>query len=584
MFNRKYKKGMADAAKAYEAFGKKQEEALQHILEEVRQGKKDMETALKELNGNIDDLYNHLKSKEKAQLYTVYTPFDIKNLGEQEKLFLVGALYRLTMDKAPNENQQNYLRAIQKYLEIKDPPFGTDPMAIENIEDIPTQKAILQAVLEFLSLQDGDSYDETELQQNFLDAFSVNTRGRQEIMDHIELLYTATGAKGLAEKYGYVPEEEPGDEDEVDEKPDARADFVELPEDSIDKIVVGKYGLLLSKTIETEHFIIAHPDGFYSIGTGEGYQNAICVDKKTGQIEDLQNYPCLNNPQKLLKATNTSDVLITWYEPDIRDGHIGIFDLANKQYTEIDSGHNMQLLCTQNNYIVYFQESSGGGIPNRLFLYDMVSKKIRPMNDPTEDISYLGTACIDGDDLYILGWQYPRDILLRIKLDGNFTPENLCPLPGLNRQGTIFMKVQGSRLYFLESNRNGGKLYYFDIKDGDKDLYPKEQERGLWTKTPASPQRKEIVGDTERIADEVGNYDDMILYGYQKNGCLEAYRWDSDKKICLVASGLKVNGSAFSAPFIRIGNLIYFEKEGSFTVYKVKLDEPLQVEVVRPQN
>ena len=113
MFNRKYKKGMADAATAYEAFGKKQEEALQHILEEVRQGKKDMETALKELNGNIDDLYNHLKSKEKAQLYTVYTPFDIKNLGEQEKLFLVGALYRLTIDKAPNENQQNYLRAIQ---------------------------------------------------------------------------------------------------------------------------------------------------------------------------------------------------------------------------------------------------------------------------------------------------------------------------------------------------------------------------------------------------------------------------------------------------------------------------------------
>ena len=40
-----------------------------------------------------------------------------------------------------------------------------------------------------------------------MDAFSVNAKGRKEIMEHIELLYTATGAKGLAEKYGYVPEE-----------------------------------------------------------------------------------------------------------------------------------------------------------------------------------------------------------------------------------------------------------------------------------------------------------------------------------------------------------------------------------------
>ena len=58
MFNKKYKKGMADAAKAYEAFGKKQEDALKHILEEVRQGKRDLESVLRELNGNIDGLYD----------------------------------------------------------------------------------------------------------------------------------------------------------------------------------------------------------------------------------------------------------------------------------------------------------------------------------------------------------------------------------------------------------------------------------------------------------------------------------------------------------------------------------------------
>lgn len=205
MFNRKYKKGMADAAKAYEAFGKKQEDAINRILEEVREQGGDFAEAIKNLNVNIDGLYDYLQSKEKAQLYTVYTPFDIKDLGKEEQLFLIGALFRLTTDKAPNEHQQDYLRSIQRYLDIKEPPFGTDPLAIENIEDIPAQKAILQAVMEYLYLQDGDSYDETELQQEFLDAFSVNNKGRQAIFKQVERLYKATGARGLAEKYGYVP-------------------------------------------------------------------------------------------------------------------------------------------------------------------------------------------------------------------------------------------------------------------------------------------------------------------------------------------------------------------------------------------
>lgn len=208
MFNRNYKKGMADAAKAYESFGKKQEGALEYILEEVRQGKKELAETLQGFSGNLDGLYEHLRSQEKAQLYTTYTPFDIKELGGQEKLFLLGSLYRLAMERMPNEDQQDYLRAIQKYLDIKEPPMGVDPLMVENIEDIPAQKAILQAVLEFLQLQDGDSYAETELQQDFLDAFSINAKGFQTIIDRVSLLYKATGARGLAEKYGYVPEEE----------------------------------------------------------------------------------------------------------------------------------------------------------------------------------------------------------------------------------------------------------------------------------------------------------------------------------------------------------------------------------------
>ena len=278
MFNSKYKKGMADAAKAYEAFGQKQEAVLDKILEEVRRGNRSMEDALNEIGGNVDNLYDHLQSKEKAELYTVYTPFNIKDLGSQEKLFLVGALLRLTTDKEPNENQQNYLRAIQRYLDIKEPPFGTDPLMIENIEDIPAQKAILQAVMEFLRLQDGDSYDETELQQEFLDAFSVNSKGRKTIMEQVEMLYNATGAVGLAEKYGYVVEES------------VLLSAIEESVTDSSKQVLSREAARKAYDFTQEHgHNLAESDNYYLTENDDyrGNQKVILYEKATGEEKDI---------------------------------------------------------------------------------------------------------------------------------------------------------------------------------------------------------------------------------------------------------------------------------------------------------
>lgn len=207
--NKKYKKGMEDASKAYEAFGKKQEDALNFILEEVRTGRKSLEDALKEIDVKTEDLYDHLQAKEKAKLYTVYTPFDIIELDIPARQLLLGILLKLATDKDPNEQQQNYLRAVKKYLDIKDFPFGVDFHAVENIENLSELKAIYQTILEYLQLQDGDSYDETALQQELLDCFNLNENARRVIAEQVQALYRATGAVGLAEKYGYVPEESP---------------------------------------------------------------------------------------------------------------------------------------------------------------------------------------------------------------------------------------------------------------------------------------------------------------------------------------------------------------------------------------
>ena len=54
MAGRRYKRGMADASRAYQAFGQKQEDALRHILNEVQGGRKDISDALGELDANFD--------------------------------------------------------------------------------------------------------------------------------------------------------------------------------------------------------------------------------------------------------------------------------------------------------------------------------------------------------------------------------------------------------------------------------------------------------------------------------------------------------------------------------------------------
>ena len=60
MAGRRYKRGMADASRAYQAFGQKQEDALRHILNEVQGGRKDISDALGELDANFDNLYDRL--------------------------------------------------------------------------------------------------------------------------------------------------------------------------------------------------------------------------------------------------------------------------------------------------------------------------------------------------------------------------------------------------------------------------------------------------------------------------------------------------------------------------------------------
>lgn len=203
MSKKDYKKGMADAMEAYEAFGEKQENAIRHVGQEVEKTAQKVD----KLGGKIGEIADYITDKEKAELYRLNTPVDIADLEDAEKRILLAVLYQLSADADEvTEEQQNYLRAVQQYLKIYNPQTEIDLSAVENIEDISAQKAVLQAVLEFFRL--GAAPEElTEGQEDFLDYFQVNRRTRREIDGFIDAIVEAVGMKGLAEKYGFVAEQ-----------------------------------------------------------------------------------------------------------------------------------------------------------------------------------------------------------------------------------------------------------------------------------------------------------------------------------------------------------------------------------------
>ena len=82
MFGNKkmYKKGLEDALQANEDFSKKQEAALEELRREVDSGNVTLEAGLAKLGDDIHSIYRFLTAKEKAALYHLSTPIDIKQL------------------------------------------------------------------------------------------------------------------------------------------------------------------------------------------------------------------------------------------------------------------------------------------------------------------------------------------------------------------------------------------------------------------------------------------------------------------------------------------------------------------------
>jgi hypothetical protein len=202
---------------AYKGFSEKQQAALEHLRQEVKQGNQSLEDALAGLGDDLNGIYQYLTSREKAALYHLETPTDLKDLEEPEQQYLLAVLYQLADDEAEvTENQRAFIRSVQRYLGITNPQTSADLTAVGDIDSLDVQKAFLRVALEFFYLQDGDEISEE--QEDFLSNFSINKKQTTVIENSVSRLYNAVGAGGIAEKYGFVPEgEEQAEEDDTTE-------------------------------------------------------------------------------------------------------------------------------------------------------------------------------------------------------------------------------------------------------------------------------------------------------------------------------------------------------------------------------
>lgn len=274
MSKKDYKKGMFDAIEAYEGFGKKQEAATEYVAGEVAKvaGKMD------KLGDKIGEIKDYITDKEKAALYKLNTPVDIAALESSEKRVLLAVLYQLSADEEElTEEQQNYVRAVQQYLKIYNPQTEIDLEAVENIEDIATQKAVLQTVLEFFYLgAHPGTYSEDQLE--FLDCFQVNRKTRREISDHIKAIVETVGVQGLAEKYGFVPK--------PDEANTEASKFAEVDTTALTQKLLSLYSESAGITIKciTANYII-----FEKWGVFRGDRKTCRLDIRTLEQTLLQN-------------------------------------------------------------------------------------------------------------------------------------------------------------------------------------------------------------------------------------------------------------------------------------------------------
>lgn len=207
MSKKDFIRGVEAAAKANEAFMRKQAAATEEIGKRIVQ----------KIDGQgkiIDIILDTLNEQEKKELYALQSQYDIAELGENEKEVL--ASYLLTLISKYEQNtdaQKDYYFAVKKHLGVTDVSDSLNLSAVENVDSRTELKAMFQTVCEFLFLKTGDTSFLDEFEDE-LDSFGLTNKVVREIIVSIVTIYDTLGLRGIVEHY--IPAEPEVEEEKKD--------------------------------------------------------------------------------------------------------------------------------------------------------------------------------------------------------------------------------------------------------------------------------------------------------------------------------------------------------------------------------
>lgn len=581
MFGRKkmYKQGLAHAMQAYEGFAEKQKAALDVLRQEVRAGNIRLEEALSGLGEDINGVYDYLTSKEKAALYQLSTPLDLKELEDEERRLLLAVLYQLADDEgiSVTDAQRTYIRSVQKYLGITNPQVNIDLSVVGNIDSLEIQKVFLQVVLEFFYLQDQDEI--TDEQEDFLGNFSVNRKQAELIEDQVSRLYNVVGVEGLAEKYGYVATEIP--EDIVEES------FIKTAAPSVDEIknsvlsIIGPKLRFAYDLVETENYVfISTQDEGEIVDKATGSSLKVDCSEKLGiSIGEVFKYEAAPDTVLIHNCALNAVELIYLVE-----------NRREKVLTNFSD--ESSILATANHYFVYavpFSHNSGN---HHIYVVDIETQKVKEVPIPFGTKAYrtiaamsddflclwAGDPSLDGDQNIVLNLiDYKND--LTVKKQFSICTSDLQSAFGYSDEVVSWYSPK-----FLIVNRNEINVI-FNSRLRSSPLYRLKMLFVDLSSKPDNPIIEEYnSGQTVPLSDACHvpffAFDGKLFVSSQKEWSDECYGLfyvdlETGNEIILIPSNVI---DKFSQIF-RLQNYIYFSS-GNHQQYRVNIGHPGVIEDV----
>lgn len=197
MPRKSFEAGMEAGAKPFEEKFRKQADAIEKVGAH-------MDSRLDEISGVMDVMIEDLFAQERKRVYDLNTVVDISELDKTEKEYLCAIVYAIAgLNSRLSKEQKEYLRALKSYLMITNVQVDVSLASIENIDNITTQKAIMQTIMEFLFLEYAN-HDYMDDYEDIFDYFSVNRKGIREIQECIDSMYEMVGIEGIASHYSFL--------------------------------------------------------------------------------------------------------------------------------------------------------------------------------------------------------------------------------------------------------------------------------------------------------------------------------------------------------------------------------------------